>query len=178
MLVFASIAIAAFIIVAGSFLFGHDHDHDHDADHDHPDVDTGGDATISIFSTKVLGTFVMGFGAAGSIATYYGLGNLGASLVGLLFGGLLGGLMLLVVNVFYRQQASSLVPTSSAVGHTGNVTVSIAEGSTGEVSVSVDGQYCTYSATSSDGNPIAKGQSVRVVKTLGSHLIVEKENSK
>jgi len=176
MLVFIAIAVAAFIIVSGSFLFGHDHD----AGHEHPDaghgVDVGGEEpAISIFSTKVLGTLLMGFGAAGAIATSYGSDHFVASLIGLLCGMLLSGLMYLVLGIFYKQQASSLVPTNATVGCCGTVTVSIGAESTGEIGLSVEGQYLTYSASSQDGTPIAKGQRVRVVRTMGSHLIVEKE---
>ncbi len=176
MLIFTAIAIAAFILVAGSFLFGHDHDaggghgdvgHDADAGSDEP--------TISIFSTKVLATLLMGFGAAGAISKHYGLDYLLASMIGLLTGVALGGVMYGVLRVFYQQQASSLFPTSSALGGSATVTVSIAENSTGEVGLDVQGQYVTYLARSRDGSPIPKGQAVRVVKTVGSQLVVEKQ---
>src|SRR5215831_11984654 len=173
MMIFFSIAIAAFIIVTGSFLFGHDTDGDHDMSHDVDGGDT--EPTISFFSSKVLGTLLMGFGAAGAIARHYELGYLTASLIGLGFGVFLGGLMYLVLGVFYKQQASSLIATGSAVGCTGRVTVSISENGHGEVGIQADGQYCTYLASSSDGHPIQKGQPVRVIRTLGSELVVEKE---
>jgi len=84
MLIFAAIAVAAFIIAAGSFLFGHDIDHDVDHDVGH---DAGaGEGTISIFSTKVIATMLMGFGAAGAIARYYGLGYPASSAIGVGFG--------------------------------------------------------------------------------------------
>jgi membrane protein implicated in regulation of membrane protease activity len=173
MLVFAAIAIAAFVIVAGSFLFGHDHDMDHDHDLGH-DVDAGdSEPTISVFSSKVMATMLMGFGTAGAIAKYYQANYVVASLVGVLFGLVLAAVMYLILNLFYKQQASSLVATESAVGRTGTVTVSIGEGSMGEVGVHVDGQYCNYSASAADNRPIAKGQPVRVVRTVGSQLIVE-----
>jgi len=175
MLVFVAIAIASFILVGGSFLFGHDHDvgQDHgDAGHD---TDAGGgEPTISIFSTKVLGTLFMGFGAAGAIASLYGMSHLAASLIGLGCGAVLGGVMYLVLGVFYSQQASSLVPTSAAVGCVGTVTTSIGAGQIGEVGISLESQYGSYSASSMDGNPIPKGQNVRVVKVMGSQLMVEK----
>src|ERR1043166_4785449 len=134
MLIFVSIAIAAFIIVGGSFLFGHDHDVDHDHGDLGHDVDGGSaEPTISIFSTKVIATLLMGFGAAGAIAMHYGANSVIASLVGVGSGVLLGGLMYFVLELFYRQQCDSLVPTSAAVGRTGIVTVSIGEGTPGEV---------------------------------------------
>jgi membrane-bound ClpP family serine protease len=175
MLIFIAIAVASFILVAGSFLFGHDHDvgGDHvDLGHD---ADAGGDEpTISIFSLKVIGTLLMGFGAAGAIAKHYGSDVLPASLIGLLCGLVLGGLMYAVLGVFYKQQASSLVETSSAVGCTGTVTVSIGPGALGEVGLNLSGQYSTYLASSHDGAPIPKGQAVRVIRTIGSQLVVQK----
>lgn len=177
MLVFIAIAIGAFVLIAGSFLFGGDHDTDHDSGDAGHEFSAEHDATISVFSTKVLATFLMGFGAAGALGMHYGANQLTASLIGAVCGLLLGALMYLVLGLFYRQQASSLVATSSTTGHSGTVTVTIAEGGLGEVSLCVDGQYNTYSAASKDGREIAKGQMVRVVRTLGSQLVVEKEQS-
>jgi membrane protein implicated in regulation of membrane protease activity len=174
MVIFISIAIAAFIIVAGSFLFGSDHDAGHDGDAGHDVGDGDSEPTISIFSSKVIATLLMGFGAAGAIARSYELSYLVASLIGLGCGLLLGGAMYGVLSLFYRQQASSLVSTNSAVGCTGRVTVSIGESAQGEVALELEGQYSTFVASSADGKPIARGQSVRVVRTMGSQLVVEK----
>ncbi len=173
MMIFCSIAIAAFIIVAGSFLFGHDHDVDHDHDAGGDGGDGHEDATISIFSPKILATLLMGFGAAGAIAREYQMSYMIASLIGLGFGILLAALMYFALGIFYKQQASSLVPTSSAIGCTGRVTVSISQGGQGEVGVQVEGQYNSYLASAENGAPISKGQAVRVVRTMGSQLVVE-----
>ncbi len=177
MLIFMAIAVAAFIIVAGSFLFGHDHEADSGADHGDTGDDgggMGGEPTISVFSTKVLGTLVMGFGAAGALARNSGLDYPAASGIGLGSGLVLGGVMYAVLGLFYKQQASSLVPTTSAVGCLGTVTTGIGENSLGEVGVTLNGQYTIFTANSLDGRPLNKGQSVRVVRTLGSQLVVEK----
>jgi membrane protein implicated in regulation of membrane protease activity len=175
MLVFVAIAVASFILVAGSFLFGHDHDVGQDHGDMGHDADSGAEPTISIFSTKVLGTLFMGFGAAGAIGRLYGLSQLGASLAGLVCGAVLGGAMYVVLEVFYSQQSTSLISTNSAVGCRGTVTVSIGDNQMGEVGLSVEGQYVTHSASAMDGKSIPKGYTVRVVKSMGSHLIVEKE---
>ena len=172
MTIFIALAFGAFILVAGSFLFGHDTDHDTDAGHD---VGGGDEATVSVFSTKVLGTMIMGFGAAGAISVHYGASGLLASLIGVLCGVLLAAIVYGILEIFYTQQSSSLVPTSSAVGCSGSVTVSIGEGAPGEVGLTLEGQYRTFSATSGDGKAIPKGQTVQVVRTLGSHLVVERE---
>jgi membrane-bound ClpP family serine protease len=177
MLIFAAIAVAAFIVVTGSFFFGGDHDGDHDHGDAGHDVGHGlGEPTISIFSAKIIGTLIMGFGIAGAISTFYGLDTIAASVIGLAAGASLGGVMYLALRLLYRQQASSLVATSSTVGCTGTVTVSIGEGAIGEVGLSLEGQYLTYSAGSKDGKPIRKGATVRVVRTMGSHLVVEEQS--
>jgi membrane protein implicated in regulation of membrane protease activity len=174
MLIFLAISLAAFILVCGSFLFGHDHD----VGHDHGDMghDLGGDAepTISVFSLKTMGTLLMGFGAAGAIAMHFGARYFGASLAGLVCGLVLSALMYAILSLFCHQQASSLIATSSTLGIEGTVTTTIAENGLGEVSLCVDGQYVTYSASSNDGSPISKGQTVRVVRTMGSRLVVSK----
>lgn len=81
-----------------------------------------------------------------------------------------------VLSIFYKQQASSLIPTSTVVGCRGTVTVSIGANGPGEVGLEVQGQYTTYLARSKDGSPIAKGRTVRVINTIGSQLVVESEN--
>ena len=177
MLIFIAIAIGSFIIIAGSFLFGHDHDADQHLDVGHGgeghDLGHDGDATISFFSAKVLATLTMGFGAAGAIARQYGADYLVASLWGLGSGIVLSLIMYFVLDIVYKQQASSLVETTSAVGQKGTVTVSIDSNAVGEVGVEVSGRYMTYLAKSSTSKAIPKGATVKVVNVVGSELIVE-----
>lgn len=172
MLVFIAIAFGSFIVLASSFLFGHDHDADHvDGGHDIDGHDM--EPTISFFSMKVLGTMTMGFGAAGAIARTYGADYLASSLIGLASGVALAGVMYLVLSLIYRQQSSSIVQTSSAMGQTGIVQTGIAPDKLGEVSLNVAGQYMTYLAKSSTGREIPKGRTVKVVGLIGSQLVVE-----
>lgn len=176
MLIFIAIAIGSFILIAGSFLFGHDHDTDHgDIGHDADGHDLGGDMepTISFFSLKVMATLTMGFGAAGAIARQYGADYLVASLIGLGTGIVLALLMYLILEIIYKQQSSSLVQTASAIGQTGVVQTSIVPGGLGEVSLSVGGQYLTLLAKASADRSIPKGRTVKVVNVVGSELIVE-----
>ena len=180
MLIFIAIAIGSFILLAGSFIFGHEHDIGH-ADVGHADVghaeahDIGHDAepTISFFSMKVIATLTMGFGAAGAIARQYGTDYLIASLIGLATGVSLSLVMYFLLHLIYKQQASSLVQTASAIGQTGTVDTSISADGMGEVSLNVGGQYMTYLAKSSRGIEIPKGRTVRVVAVVGSQLVVE-----
>jgi membrane-bound ClpP family serine protease len=175
MLIFIAIAVASFLLVAGSFLFG-GHDGDHDG-HDHHDLGHDGvdsEPTISFFSPRMIGTLTMGFGAAGAIARYYGANNLVASLWGLGTGTALATVMYQMMKLIYKQQASSLVATETTIGKQGLVTTAIDADAIGEVSMTVGGQYQTYLAKSATGQAIAKGSTVKVISVVGSELVVEK----
>jgi hypothetical protein len=179
MLIFVAIAIGSFLLIAGSFLFGHDHDAgdhgDAGADHDH-DMDHDAEPTISIFSMKVIGTLTMGFGAAGAIARHYGSDYLFSSLWGLVSGMALGLIMYLILKLIYSQQASSLVQTSSTVGLQGTVTTSIGANTIGEVEISVSGQRMVYLARSADTKDIPKGKVVQVTQAAAGELFVKEIN--
>lgn len=173
MLIFLCITAAGFILLVGGSLFGHDVDHDHDGHFDHGHDGGQGEATVSMFSVKVIGSFIMGFGAGGAIAAYYGLTPLPASLVGLAVGFLIGLLMYGVMRLIYGQQSTSIVNTSTAVGEIGRVTVGIGRNGTGQVSLTLGGQNRSFLASSADTNAIPKGRQVRVIQTSGSELIVQ-----
>lgn len=179
MAVFVTIAIAAFLVVAGAFLFGHDNDLGHDFDHDishEGGPDTGG--VIGIFSTRVIFTFIMGFGAAGAIARHYGADNLIASVIGVASGMVLGALMYGVMLLFMEQQASSVISTDALLGCTGTVTVAIDREAVGEIGVSVGGEYRTYSARMKGADAVPKGHLVRIVGMTGSVVTVEEDKGK
>jgi len=176
MLIFIAIAIGSFVMVAGSFLFGHDHDSG-DA---HVDQGPGGhdishdmEPTIGFFSFKVIGTLTMGFGAAGAIARQYGADYLGSSLWGVATGIALSLVMYLMLKLIYQQQASSLVQTSSVIGQQAVVTVPIDADRAGEIELFTGGQHMTYLARAAKGKDIAKGRTVKVVDVAGGELIVD-----
>ncbi len=170
MLIFLCITVAGFILLVGGSIFGHDHDghfdHGHDGDH-------GAEAAVSVFSVKVIGSFILGFGAGGAIAAFYGANPLVASFVGLGVGVLMGLLMYGVMRLIYGQQATSIVTTDTAVGEIGTVTTAIGSDGTGEVDLTLRGQNRTFLARSADAQPIARGRRVKVVHTAGSQLVVQ-----
>lgn len=174
MLTFVGIALAGFILVAGGFLLGHDHDLGHDVGGDvSHDIHPESEGTISIFSTKVLGTFVMGFGAAGAIGQVYKLDYTQSSLVGLGSGVVLGAIMYVILLLFVREQSSSLIASETVIGCIGVVTTSIDSNAVGEVGVSAEGEYRNYSARATGAQRIEKGRRVRVVRMSGGVLFVE-----
>jgi membrane-bound ClpP family serine protease len=171
MLIFLAIMIAGLIMLVGGFFFGHDHDAGHA---DHGD-DTGHDSepAVSIFSTKVIGTFIMGFGGGGAIAQYAWGEVFRSSITGFGVGIVMGGFMYLVMRLLYGQQSTSLVEGSTIVGRTGTVATAIGAHSVGQVVVVVGGQTMTYLARSSGEKEIAKGKMVKVIACSGSDIVVD-----
>jgi membrane protein implicated in regulation of membrane protease activity len=165
-LIYLGIALASFVAVGGTFLFG-DH-HELAGDHDF------GDHEISFFSPKIIFSFTLGFGAAGTICSAYGLRNRWCVGAGLLMGLLLAVLAYGMMALFYKQQATSMIQTSTAIGRIGNVTSAIPEHGAGEVGLDV-GEYRNYLARSKNGSAIPKGARVKIVENQAGELIVEPE---
>jgi membrane-bound ClpP family serine protease len=97
-------------------------------------------------------------------------------LIGIAFGFLMAAVVYAFFAVIYKQQASSLVETSSTIGKVANVLTVIPAGGAGEIGLQVAGEYRTYLARSRQGE-IAKGARVKVVENLGGELIVEPDRS-
>ena len=173
MLIYLTLAFCGFLVVAGAFLFGHDHDHDIGHEHDVGHDGDGHDHAISIFSTRIIATFVMGFGAAGAIARLYGHDHMMSSLFGMGAGVGLGYLMFLLMNFFVQQQGSSVTREDDLIGERGIVTVPIDENSPGEIGIQTSAGYRNFVARAS--TPIKKGRSVRVADTSPGVLLVEEE---
>jgi membrane protein implicated in regulation of membrane protease activity len=170
-LVFLAIAVASFLAVGGSFLFG---GHDHDFSHDH-DIG-GGDHGVPFFSPQIIFSFTLGFGAAGAVASAYGLKLHWSILIGFGFGFLMAGAVYALFAVIYKQQATSLIETSSTIGKVANVLSVIPPDGSGEIGLQVEGQYRTYLARSRAGE-IPKGSRVKVVENQGGQLVVEPERT-
>ena len=174
--VFLAIMIAGVIVSIGGSLFGHDHDggldHDHDHDHGH-DAGAGNEATVSVFSTNVIGTFVTGFGGGGAIAQHYWGNLLQSSLAGLLVGVFMAAIMYGAMKLLYSQQSTSLVQTASLVGSPALVITDIDANSLGQVTVRTGLEAPTYLARATPGKHFAKGTRVVVVATSGSEVVVD-----
>ena len=165
-LVFLAIAVGSFLAIGASFLFGGGHD-GHDFGHD--GVDHGG---APFLSPQIIFSFTLGFGSAGAIASTAGLALHWSIIIGMGSGVLMAGLAYVLMAILYKQQATSIVPTKSALGKIANVVVAIPANGNGEVGLEVEGQYRTYLARSRRGE-IAKGSRVKVVEHQGGELLVE-----
>lgn len=137
--------------------------------------DTGLDGVAdghAVLDSRVISVFVTAFGGSGAIGIQAGLGIVGASLLGLAGGVLMGGLVSVFARLLYKQQSSSSVTTAQLVGRTAQVTVSIATGSLGQVSCRVGEERVEKLARSMDGTEIKAGAMVLVERIAGDSLIV------
>lgn len=175
MIIYALIAcfgflILLFMILAGD-LFGGDHEiGGHDMSVDHPDMDGGGGP--SIFSARIMASFVTAFGVGGVVGRYYGLTHPAASGVGIVAGVVMASAVYEFAKILYSQQASSEVRVSGLVGRTAEVTVAIPAAGVGQVALTVGGERTEQIARSADGRPIARGVEVTITGLRGESVVV------
>ena len=172
MLIYAGIAIFGFLFLVVMLfvgeLFGADHDvGGHDVHFEH-----GGDAGgPSIFSARIMASFITAFGVGGVVARYYGLSHPAASGVGIVTGIVLAGVVYQFAKILYSQQASSEVRMPALIGRNAEVSVAIPKGGLGQVTVSFGGERTEHIARSEDGRPVARG-AVVVIRGLGGDSVV------
>lgn len=146
------------------------------------DLDTGIDAEhvdsdigFKLLSMHGLTSFLMMFGLVG-LALYRQsqagmvLSILGASAAGLASVWVIGRIFASVG----RLQSSGTLATAGAVGSTGTVYLGIPPGGTGRVSINFRGRLREFDACAADGEAIATGTPIRVVRVDASVLVVEK----
>jgi len=170
------ILIAAFglflllvMLLAGE-IFGGDHDvgsHDigHGGDADH----AGGP---SVFSLRIMASFLTAFGVGGVVARYYRLSHPIASGIGLITGVAMAGIVYQFAKVLYSQQASSEIRMQGLVGTIAEVSVAIPAGGVGQVALSSAGARSEHIARSADGQPLARGAAVVITGLGGDSVIV------
>jgi membrane protein implicated in regulation of membrane protease activity len=175
MLIYAAIgAFGLLFLLAMLFIgevFGGDHDFQGEIG-DHGDVG-GHDAGPSIFSARIMASFLTAFGVGGVVARYYGLSHPLASGCGVVSGMVLAGVVYEFAKVLYSQQASSEIHMAGLLGKPAEVTIGIPSGGVGQVSVAIGGERTTQIARSKDGAPIAPGSTVVITALRGESVVVE-----
>ena len=142
------------------------------------DIAAGGidapDVSVSPLSPITIATFVTVFGGVGVITIQLFDVSPGTSLVISILSGLIsGGLMYLFYSQFLiRSQGSSEVRHGELLGLEGEVTVPIGENAMGQVTYLTKSGRMSSMARSVDGRPIARGQSVEIVRTSGPQVLV------
>ena len=172
--VFLALFVFSSVFALASFVFG-GHDADHDVSHDvGHDVGDHGDGMPSIFSSRVISLFLVGFSGTGLLCTYVWKWRPGyASLAGIGAGVVMGGLAYALIAVFFREQASSAASAEEYAGHEARVSGAIPEGGTGEISLVIRGQLKTLLAVTADGKPIRDGAIVKIVNLSGGRAVVK-----
>ena len=179
MLIFATIgAFGLIFLLVMLFVGGGDHDlhmGDMDGGHDVHHEGGGGEGGPSIFSSRIMASFVAAFGFGGTVGKYLGFGYPASSAFGIVAGVVLAGVVFKFAEILYRQQVSSEVKMTSLVGMTAEVVIGIPEGHLGQVSVSAAGERSEHIARSRDGKAIPQGTSVVIRELRGDGVVVERE---
>src|SRR5574338_430733 len=171
MFIYAAIATFGFLLLAGMLVLGDIFGGDHEIGADHGGFEHGDAGGPSIFSVRVMASFLTAFGVGGVIARYYGLSHPAASGVGAVSGIVLSGLVYQFARILYSQQASSEVHMTSLVGKTAEVSVAIAEGGVGQIMVTLGGERSEHIARSADGHAVARGTEFSAVSVAMAVLV-------
>ncbi len=170
MALFVICGVLGLILTLVSLFAGHDGDisADHEVGGDH------GSETASIFSFRSITVFLTGFGAAGGIATHYGMSMMVSSIIGVLVGVFFAGIAWKLMTMVMSQQASSTINLDTLVNQSGVVTTSISENGMGEVMVEISGQRKYVHARSNSNTPIPEHTSVKILEVSAGVLVVQK----
>jgi hypothetical protein len=174
MLIYAGIAVFGFlfllIMLFAGDLFGGDHEITaHDGAFDH-----GGDAVggPSVFSARIMASFLTAFGVGGVVARYYNLSHPAASGVGIVAGVAMSSIVFQFAKILYSQQASSELQMGTLVGRTAEVSVGIPAGGVGQITLTAGGQRTEQVARSADGRAVPRGAEVLITALRGDAVIV------
>ncbi len=173
MLIYAAIGAFGFLFLLIMLFVGEIFGGDHDMGVDHDLIDHDGDmGGPSVFSTRIMASFLTAFGVGGAVARYYGLGHPPASGVGVVSGIAMAGVVYLFARILYSQQASSEVRMAGLVGHTAEVTVAIPPQGIGQVALTYKGERTEHIARSEDGGGVPRGTEVTITALRGDSVVV------
>ncbi len=154
----------------------------HDA---HTEIGTGGHAEsgfqdtgmpgLSPFSPTTISSFITAFGAFGLIlsrieATHNPWVSAPLATVG---GVVIAALVVVLFGtIFHKTQSSSESRVATLVGMTGTIITPIPANGVGELAYVQNGTRYTAPARNERGAPVANGQTVRIVRIVGSQFYV------
>jgi membrane-bound ClpP family serine protease len=157
----------------------------HDIDAGHIDVGTGGHAEagfqdtglpgLSPFSPTTITSFITAFGALGLILSRIEATRspwISAPLATLGAAGAAFGVMMLFGFLFHKTQSSSEAHIGALVGVTGTIITPIPSNGVGEIAYIQGGSRYTAPARDERGAPVSNGQTVKVVRIVGSQFYV------
>src|SRR5262245_19943559 len=169
MLIYAAIAAFGVLILLSLLLVGDVFGADHDVGHGDVGGDHGGP---SIFSIRIIASFLAAFGVGGVLARYYGLSQVTSAIVGVVAGIAMSSVVFQFAKFLHSQQASSDLHMQDLIGEFAEVSVAIPEGGVGQVIVNAGGQRSEHIARSSDGRALPRGSRVTVTALGGDGVVV------
>jgi membrane protein implicated in regulation of membrane protease activity len=177
MFIYAAIGAFGFLFLLAMLfvgeVFGGDHEiHVGDVGADHGDF--GHEGGPSIFSARIMASFLTAFGVGGVVARYYDLPHPAAAGCGVVTGVVMSGLVYQFAKILYSQQASSDIHMTGLIGKLAEVTVGIPRGGMGQVTLEYGGERTTQIARSKDAGALPPGTAVIVTALLGDSIIVER----
>lgn len=180
MMIYGALAAFGFLFLLAMLfvgeIFGGDHDVGaHDVSVEHGDADHGGGP--SVFSARIMASFLTAFGVGGLVARYYNLPHPAASGVGAASGLVLSGIVYQFAKFLHSQQASSNVRMADLVGRSAQVSVAIPEGGVGQIALSFGGERSEHIARSADGRALVRGVEVVVTGLRGDSVVVAPASS-
>jgi membrane protein implicated in regulation of membrane protease activity len=146
---------------------------------DHHDVDVGGvdhGGGSSLFSTKPITGFFLGFGWAGGIALDRGASLMMATAIAFGVGVAFMLVLAWVIRTVYSLRTDGTRQIKNAVGAVGTVYVTLppSRGTGGQVIVTVSGRQETLDALNAASRSLPSGEKVKVVAVVdASTLLVE-----
>ncbi len=182
MLIYAAIGAIGLLFLLVMLFVGEIFGGDHDV---HVEGDAGGHGVgehaegpgPSIFSARVMASFLTAFGGGGVIARYYHLSHPAASGIGVVSGIALAAVVYQFARLLYSQQASSEVRMADLIGRTAEVTVGIPAGGVGQITLTYAGERTTQIARSADGGAIPLGAEVTITTLRGDSIVVARGGS-
>lgn len=162
------IAGIATLVMAVLLLIGFDH---HDVP-DHVDIDHGGGT--SLFSTKPLTGFFLGFGWAGGIALDMGASVTIATMIGVGVGAVLMLSLAWLLKTVFAMRSDGTRQINDAIGAIATVYVSLppSRATGGQVQVTVSGRLETLGALSVSSRAIPSGEKVKVISVVDTHTVL------
>jgi len=160
------------LVLLSLFGVGGDHDFDHSFDSG-GDSDSSSDSGPSLFSYRVIISFITAFGMGGVLT--YRLSE--ATPLWSVFAGIITGIVVALIvwgllKITFSQQASSLINDKDFIGMSGIVTIPIFSNQIGEISVVVNGQKKILMATVDSGE-CPEGALIQVKEINAGIALVE-----
>jgi membrane protein implicated in regulation of membrane protease activity len=181
MIIYGICLVTGLLFTVVSVVFGHFFGHAGHVAGSGGHAEAGGDASddpgMSIFSPTVIASFITAFGGFGLIFTQFpATSNAIVSAPLSLVGGFIiaAAMYFFFGSVFRHTQSSSESRVTALPGTEANVITPIPENGVGEIAYVVGGTRYTASARAENGAAVANGQTVKIVRVVGSQFYVQK----